>query len=126
MTNLFLWTPVAVYMAALFYASSLTSIPGPVDAWFSDTVLHASAYAGLACVSLRALARGRWAGVTMGTLAGAWLIATLYGVTDEAHQMFVPGRTAELRDLFNDGLGALAAVAAAGAWGIMNARSRAQ
>lgn len=112
-------------MAALFYLSSLSSVPGPVGAWFTDTVLHMGGYAGLAAVSLRALAEGKWTGVTVGTLSGAWLIATLYGVTDEWHQTFVAGRTAEFRDLVNDGLGALVAVGAAGAWGIMRTRSRA-
>lgn len=112
-------------MAALFFVSSLSSVPGPVGVWFPDTALHMGAYAGLAAVSLRALARGRWIGLTSGTLFGAWLIATLYGATDEWHQTFVEGRTGELRDLVNDGLGALVAVGAAGAWGIMRGRSRA-
>jgi hypothetical protein len=120
-----LWGPVAVYMAAIFYASSLSVIPGPVSFWFSDTVLHTACYAGLALVTLRALARGKWTGLTVGVAIAAWLVATLYGVTDEWHQVYVPGRTSELRDLVNDAVGALAAVGAAGAWGIMRGRSRA-
>lgn len=122
---LVLWTPVAVYMAAIFYVSSLSVIPGPVGYWFSDTLLHMACYGGLALFTLRALAGGRWTGVNAGVLIAAWLMATLYGVTDEWHQMYVPGRTSELRDLVNDAAGALAAVGMAGAWGIMKGPSRA-
>ena len=119
-----LWGPVVIYMAAIFYASSLTVVPGPVG-WFSDTFLHMACYGGLALLALRALARGRWSGVSLGVAIGAWLIATLYGVSDEWHQLYVPGRTAEIRDLLNDTAGALAAAGAAGAWGIMRGPSRA-
>ena len=112
-------------MAAIFYASSLSVIPGPVGYWFSDTVLHMACYGGFALCLLRALARGTWTGVTVGVALAAWLIATLYGVTDEWHQLYVPGRTSELRDLVNDAAGALAALGAAGAWGIMRGPSRA-
>ena len=33
------------------------------------------------------------------------LISTLYGVTDEIHQLFVPGRAFEIKDIFIDLLG---------------------
>ena len=121
-----LWAPVAIYMAAIFSASSLSHVPGPVAYWFTDTVLHTACYAGLALVALRALAGGTWTGVTVGAALAAWLFATSYGVTDEWHQRYVPGRTPELRDLVNDAIGALAAVGAAGAWGIMRGPSRAE
>lgn len=112
-------------MAAIFYASSMSDIPGPVGYWFSDTILHMACYGGFALFVLRALARGKWTGVTVGMAIAAWLLATLYGASDEWHQIYVPGRSSELRDLVNDAAGALAAVGAAGAWGIMRGPSRA-
>lgn len=112
-------------MAAIFYASSLSTLPGPVGEWTSDTTQHMACYGGLALFTLRALARGKWAGVTVGVAIAAWLVATLYGVTDEWHQVYVPGRTSELRDLVNDAAGALLAIGIAGAWGIMRGPSRA-
>jgi len=109
-------------MGAIFYASSMSDIPGPIGSWFSDTNLHMACYGGFALFVLRALARGRWTGVTVGVVTAAWLLATLYGASDEWHQMYVPGRSPELRDLVNDAVGALVAVGAAGAWGIMRVR----
>jgi len=119
-----LWAPVAVYMAAIFYGASMSSVPGPVGAWFSDTFLHTAGYSGLALVTLRAVARGRWTGVTLGALAVAWAIAVIHGAAVEWMQMYVPTRTAEWRDLVNDAIGAGLALGAAGAWGIMRSTSR--
>jgi len=41
----------------------------------------------------------------------ATLLATAYGVTDEYHQSFVPGRTADPMDVVKDLAGAAAACA---------------
>ena len=104
-------------MAAIFVGSSLpdSSIPGDVP----DVSLHEVGYCGLAIVLVRAVAQGRWAGVTLRTLALAWLIAIGYGATDEWHQSFVPTRHAEFRDWFADAIGALAGVVVVGAWSII-------
>ena len=40
----------------------------------------------------------------------AWLAGTLYAVTDEIHQSFVPGRSCELRDIGIDSCGVLTGV----------------
>ncbi|WP_276322046.1 VanZ family protein [Paenibacillus thalictri] len=37
-------------------------------------------------------------------------LCVLYGLTDEFHQWFVPGRTADIMDLLNDGIGAALAM----------------
>jgi VanZ family protein len=105
------------YMAGIFYASSISDPPVPPDV--SDVSLHGAAYFGLALLLIRALARGRWSGVTPVTLVGAWMIAVAYGMTDEWHQSFVPNRTAEWRDLGSDAIGAFVATVIVGAWGII-------
>lgn len=112
-----LWAPVAVYMAAIFYVSSLQNPPTPPGV--IDVDLHALAYFGLMVLVLRALSRGRWAGVTLATILAAWLITVAYGMTDEWHQMYVPTRHAEWRDVQADAIGALAAGIAAKAWSII-------
>ena len=40
----------------------------------------------------------------------SYLISVLYAVSDEIHQLFVPGRSCELRDVFIDSLGVLTAL----------------
>ena len=110
-----LWLPVAAWMAAIYYGSAMSTGPGPAAA-VSDTVLHMSGYAGLAALTLRATARGKWRGVTAGALALALLVATVHGLTVEWLQMYVPTRYAEWRDVGNDVLGALAALIPACAW----------
>ena len=42
--------------------------------------------------------------------AVAWLIGSLYAITDELHQIFVPGRSCEIKDMCIDSCGALAGV----------------
>jgi len=121
-----LWAPVAIYMAAIFYGASMRSMPGPEGAWYlNDTFLHGAGYAVLGLVTLRAVARGRWSGVSAGALVIAWCISLLHGAAVEWMQMYVPSRTAEWRDLANDAIGAAVALGAAGAWGIMRSTSRA-
>jgi VanZ family protein len=110
-----LWLPVAVYMAAIYYGAALSQTPGPA-AQVSDTVLHMAGYAGLALLTLRATAGGRWAGVTMRALVAALVIAAVHGATVEIEQMFVPTRFAEWRDLWNDIIGSAAALLAAWGW----------
>lgn len=120
-----LWAPVVLYMGAIFYGASLSSVPGPVDSRLSDTFLHAAGYFGLALLTLRALARGRWAGVTLGALLVAWCVSVSHGAAVEWMQLYVPERMAEWRDLRNDAAGAALALVLAGAWSIMRGTSRA-
>jgi VanZ family protein len=103
------WGPVIAYAAVIFVLSSIShlpALPGPV----TDKWAHSTAYSGLGLVMLRAIVRGRWHATAWGHALAAVLLATAYGATDEFHQRFVPGRTADLRDLAADASGAFAAV----------------
>lgn len=48
--------------------------------------------------------------VALPALLWAWLLSTLYAVTDEVHQMFVDGRAPAVRDVCIDSAGALCGV----------------
>ena len=109
---LWLWLPVLFAMAAIFVVSGTPNPPMPSQ--LPDVGLHAIAYFGLGVLLIRALSGGRWSGVTPAVLLCAWLVAVAYGASDEWHQSFVPSRTAELRDLRADAIGA--GVAAVLAW----------
>ena len=80
---------------------------------------HAAAYAVLGALLLRAVAGADWSRITAGGVLLAFVLAVSYGLTDEFHQSFVPGRTPELRDLAADALGAAAGALLAWAWGIV-------
>jgi VanZ family protein len=114
-----LWLPVALYMAGIFLLSADSSPPAP--ALVSDKLLHLLAYFGLALLVGRAVHGGLPA-----RLSGRGVLLTLvvtvgYGVTDELHQIFVPGRSPELYDVAADAAGAAVGLAACWVWGIIRA-----
>jgi len=120
------WGPVILVMAAIFALSSTARIPDLPGG--TDKQVHGFTYGVLALLAARALTRGHLPALSAGVAAQAWLIATLYGATDELHQAFVPGRTADVLDLAADAAGAFAVLSALWACGIiarsMQSRSR--
>ncbi len=104
-----LWGPPAAQMAIIFAASSIPDL-GTLPGGVSDSSGHSIGYAILGALLLRALAHGRLSGVTWGRALAAFLLASLYGVSDEAHQAFVPGRFPDPLDLLADSVGAAVAV----------------
>jgi VanZ family protein len=116
-----LWAPVALYMSVIFYLSSLPEAPLP--AGISDKPTHSLAYMGLAVVMIRALTGGLPARITRTTAMWGVLLTIAYGVSDELHQTFVPGRSAELLDLCADAIGASIGAACCWAWGIISAKN---
>ncbi len=116
-------------MALIFALSSISRLP-PAPGGLDDSVFHALEYGALGAALVRGLAGARWQGVSAWAACGAVLLATLYGGTDEAHQWFVPGRTAEMADLVADAIGATIAAGLILAWRMMvvaprDARTRA-
>jgi VanZ family protein len=115
--SLWLWAPVVLYMAAIFAVSSMSRPPLPADV--SDKSAHTLAYAGLAVLVVRALGGGLPARVGW-RLAGLSVAITVgYGISDEIHQMFVPGRMADLHDVYADAAGAVLGVGFCWLWGII-------
>jgi VanZ family protein len=114
------WLPVIAYMAVLFVLSSQSALPEPPGR-LSNYHVHMAAYAGLAVTTVRALARGlghpSWT-----TVCGAIAIASVYGLSDEYHQSFVPNREADVLDLAADAFGALVGAVAVKAWSIIARR----
>ena len=120
MSRLWLWGPVLAQMALIFIASSIPNLQH-LHGNISDKAGHGIGYAILGALLLRALARGRRAGVTWRTVLLAMLCATAYGVSDEFHQRFVPGRSSDVYDVLADAVGA--AAASLGAWAILKSVS---
>jgi VanZ family protein len=106
------WIPAILYMAGIFVVSSIPDL-GPLPGGVSDKSGHTLAYAGLGGLLLFALAQGRVDGVTLRRAGLAVALATVYGITDECHQSFVPGRSPEVADVIADAVGATLGVALA-------------
>ncbi len=113
-------------MAIIFVASSIPEL-GPLPGGVDDKSGHTIGYGILGGLLLRAFAGGRLSGVTWRRAAAVIMLATIYGVSDELHQWFVPGRSPDVLDVVADFVGATvvvllaAAVVAVGrAWGILD------
>ncbi|MCK6625471.1 MAG: VanZ family protein [Anaerolineae bacterium] len=103
--------PLVVWMAVIFLLSAqptLIKIEDEAGEKLVYKTAHMLAYAGLAWLWWRALAPQRQ--VSWRDLLLAFGLATLYGVTDEIHQRFVPGRHGRLADVFFDAAGAWAMI----------------
>lgn len=120
--RLSLWGPVVVYMVAIFVVSSFHNAPLPPGV--SDKPAHAFAYLGLGFVIARALGGGLPPRITRRDVFMGLAIAVAYAASDEFHQRFVPGRYADLGDLYADTIGSAIALSACWAWGIISPRSR--
>jgi VanZ family protein len=92
-------------MALIFGISGLSNPAPLMPSGFSDKGGHFVGYVLLSVLLLRALAGGRISGITWRAALLAILLATLYGISDEVHQSFVPGRTPDLHDVMADALG---------------------
>ncbi|MBI3931911.1 MAG: VanZ family protein [Acidobacteria bacterium] len=101
-----LWGPVLLWMGAVFAASARSDV-GPA-ALVPDWATHGAAYAVLAILTCRALGGGFGAPLPSSAAVLAVAFAVAYGVTDELHQSFVPGRDASAADVGKDLGGAVA------------------
>jgi VanZ family protein len=102
-----LWAPVVLIMGIIFAVSAMPD-PGAPPGGLSDKSAHFLAYAALGGAFMRALASSRVSGVTRGRAVLAVVLTSLYGVFDEVHQHFVPGRTPDWADVAADAVGAIA------------------
>ena len=97
------------WMALLFYLSHQPGTDAPLQFYGQDKLFHALAYAILGGLLMAAMVPGD-NGFSRAQAALAVLLASLYGASDEFHQSFIPGRSAETADWLADSAGALAAV----------------
>ncbi len=92
-----LWLPVVLWAGLIFVFSSVPDLGTGLGGW--DLVLrklaHMAEYAVLGALLLRATDRSGLA-VALGTL---------YAVSDEVHQVFVPGRAGSPVDVAIDAVG---------------------
>ena len=94
---------IALIIASfIFYMSSQPYDPVPtIKLQLKSTIYHIGIFFLLCLFLMMALSKGKnkeW-------LSFAILLSFFYGVTDELHQLFVPGRHATIRDVLTDSVG---------------------
>jgi VanZ family protein len=107
------WLPLIAYCLIIFVQSSSSELPVELPAIeHLDKVLHAGGYGLLGILFYRAY-RSRWPNASGWTMANASLLsAAVYGLSDEFHQYFVTGRSADPWDWLADTIGAVLGVVA--------------
>lgn len=105
------WLPVMLYMALIFYFSSLSypeeQLPRFLFEALGDKLLHAVEYSVLAILFYRAFSRAAGPSAAGYAVVLAIAATSLYGATDEVHQAFVPFRTSTWTDWVADTAGAV-------------------
>jgi VanZ family protein len=102
-----LWGPFVAALVAVFWLSSLSHVPGAQHFW--DKLLHTVGYAVLGVLALRAF-HGGFERLRPEATLYAGLVVILWGISDEIHQSFVPGRDASPWDVLADVVGFVFAV----------------
>ncbi len=109
---IFSWGPTILVMAIIFVASATPGSEIPRFGYWDLFVKkggHMLGYALLAIAFYHALNNGRRSAKLI-SVAAIGMVA-LYAASDEFHQRFTPGRTASLRDVGIDVVGALIGIA---------------
>ncbi len=104
------FTPLIIYWIILFLATTLPVQSVPSVA-IGDKINHLAAYFVLSCLLYLTLIYQRKSEYLFNKAAFATIVITLvYGALDEIHQMFIPGRFAEVLDWLADATGAILGV----------------
>lgn len=128
------WTSVVLWMGVIFYLSDQVAADSSelssgvsafiigflgtlIPAWhveaesfsfFIRKAAHFSAYFLLGFLIVHAFWASHFRGVRFALYAFA--ASVFYAISDEVHQLFIPGRSGEVRDVFIDSAGALVGI----------------
>jgi hypothetical protein len=104
--QVYAWLPVIIWAGLIFRFSSGT-VPLASVVYWQDFAVKKSGHVILFGVLAVLIYRGLRIEKIKRKQAAIWavVLSTLYGVTDEYHQMFTSGRTSRVRDVFIDGMG---------------------
>lgn len=104
------WLPLIVY-CILIYIQSSHPVPEEIPSFrFMDKMLHVAAYGVLAILFYRAYQTLPIRHRPRMLMLLSILSASLYGISDEIHQYFIPFREADIFDGIADFMGAIVAV----------------
>jgi VanZ family protein len=101
------WLPLILYCLLIFIQSSKPSFQQLPDIKHFDKLLHFVCYAFLGILFFRAFGTMRLKQFRKLLILFSILCATLYGISDEIHQYFVPLREASFSDVIANTLGSV-------------------
>ena len=103
------WGPMVLCMVAIYWLSAQSSLPRDPILGDADKLHNTFAYIALAWAALRGARTAplfRW-----NPYYQSFVLAALFGASDEYHQSFVPGRQMDIMDWLADLAGILVALA---------------
>lgn len=103
------WLTVAAWAGGIFYLSQQSAPFAAAPSAPEANLAHLALYAGLSLLLFWALSapNGAPQAPVWARAAVAFALTVLYGVSDELHQAFVPGRAATEADIVVDAAGAV-------------------
>lgn len=104
------WLPAFAYMALIWVLSSMPLAVSIEGVPFKDKGIHFVEYATLALLLCHAVYRGLPKQAVGWAMFYGFVGTTLWGLLDEIHQAYVPGRNADPLDVLADTLGAVLGV----------------
>lgn len=119
------WALVAACMAVIFWFSAqvaeasneqsggiLAWLEPILGSWLTEHIVRKFAHALEFCGLAFLMFNGLYQSTGMAKPFSAWGLTVLYAATDEFHQLYVPGRSGQFKDVCVDGAGAAAGVLA--------------
>lgn len=119
------WALVAACAALIFWFSAqvaeesasqsggiLAWLEPILGSWLTDHIVRKFAHALEFCGLALLMFNGLYQSTGMAKPFSAWGLTVLYAATDEFHQLYVPGRSGQFKDVCVDGAGAAAGVLA--------------
>ncbi|MCK9484127.1 MAG: VanZ family protein [Candidatus Marinimicrobia bacterium] len=111
MNRFWLKVPAILYAALIFGLSSLQKTPlDEMPFWNFDKLVHLLEYAVFGILLMLAFRSDQIDQPMRRANLQTIIVGILYGLSDEIHQFFIPGRISSIEDLVADALGILLGV----------------
>jgi VanZ family protein len=107
MLKIFDWLILTCFCGLIYWLSDQTTLPDIQVVEWQDKVHHMTAYAVMGICAWRAFRHHIRQPLALAAAAAAF--CSLYGISDEFHQSFTPGRSVEAADWMADTVGAVLA-----------------
>lgn len=109
----------AILVAIILFILSSIPYPPPIilNVSYEDLIMHAIVYSAFGFFVARALHnQTNYLRLKENLFLFTIIIGTLYGISDEFHQYFVPGRVTDILDVLADSVGTLIGFAIFNFW----------